>query len=167
MQYYCEGHSIVIRPIRPDDNKPLAEIVRKAMSEFKADPKTTIIGDPALDTMYENYQIPRSAYFMVETDDALAGGCGIAPLTGGDESVCELQRMFLSKHARGLGIGKKLLELCIESARNFGYKEMYLETLSDMHNAISLYENSGFKRIDGAMGNTGHSGCNVNMLLTL
>lgn len=164
MQFVSHGHRILIRPIRPEDSQILAKIIREAMAEFNADPHTTIIGDPALDTMYDNYQDARSAYFIAEADDRIVGGCGVAPLKGGDEKICELQRMFLSKDLRGLGIGRNLLEICLNSARGFKYTHMYLETLSDMLKAIDLYTNFGFAKISGPLGNTGHTGCNVNMI---
>ncbi len=159
--------SITIRLILPADNSTLASIVRTVMSEFNADPLTTIIGDPTLNAMYENYQEPRAIYHIVELNNQIVGGCGIKKLQGSDDSICELQRMFLLKEARGLGIGKKLLETCLIDARNFQYKKMYLETLSQMHTAISLYRKFGFKTTPNALGKTGHSGCDLRMLLEL
>ena len=43
----------------------------------------------------------------------------------------------------------------------------YLETLRGMDAAMRLYERSGFRRIDGPMGATGHGGCNAFYLLDL
>ena len=154
---------VSIRLIRKDDNVALANIVRESMKEFKADPATTIIGDPSLNTMFENYRESRSRYFVVEMNGQLAGGCGIARLPGGEETICELQRMFLAKGARGKGIGKALLGKCIDDAAKMGYELIYLETLEDMLTAIGLYESAGFRRIDQALGNTGHTGCPVRM----
>ncbi len=162
------GHQKVsFRLISETDNSQLENIIRKAMTEFRADPQTTIIGDPALKTMYQNFRGQRSIYYIAEVEGEMAGGCGIAPLAGGDENTCELQRMFLKKEARGLGLGKKLLELCLIKAKEFGYRLVYLETLSDMHAAISLYKSFGFEKNSDPIGNTGHGGCNVYMILSL
>lgn len=157
-------HKINFRIIKESDNRQLEEIIRTVMTEFDANPRTTIIGDPALKSMYQNFRKPGSIYFIAEIDGKMVGGCGIAPLDGGSENTCELQRMFLLKEARGLGIGKRLLELCLESAKKHNFQEMYLETLSDMHTAIGLYQRFGFEKQPGPIGNTGHSGCNVYML---
>lgn len=159
---------IIIREITPADNKAIASIVKEVMGgEFNADPKTTVIGDPSLNTMHENYQIPKAAYYVAEIDNKVVGGCGIKQLDGSKENICELQRMFLLQEARGKNIGKELLEKCISKAKEFGYKLMYLESLSNMKDAKKLYDKFGFKEIDTPMGNTGHGGCNVWMTLEL
>jgi putative acetyltransferase len=152
------------RKIRPGDNPLIEAIVRKAMTEFNANPKTTIIGDPSLKTMYENYREERSVYYIAELEGVVVGGCGIKQLDGSKENICELQRMFLSKEARGKGIGKKLMELCLSDAKKFNYKQVYLETLSDQHEAMVLYKKTGFKLIPLPLGDTGHGGCDVNMI---
>jgi putative acetyltransferase len=166
-EFISGNRRISFRPVAKTDDEQLEKIIRRAMSEFNANPQTTIIGDPALKTMYSNFKKPRSSYHVVEVDGLMAGGCGIAPLDGGDPDTCELQRMFLDKDTRGLGIGKRLLELSIEDARTFNFKRMYLETLSDMHAAIKLYTLNGFEKIEHALGDTGHAGCNVYMVKEL
>ncbi len=156
-----------IREITQKDNQIIAEIIRMVMKEFDADPKTTIIGDPTLDTMFSNYQFPKAIYFIIEDNDTVIGGCGIKQLDNTSENICELQRMFLLPASRGKGYGKMLINLCQAKAREFGYDEIYLETLSQMKKAISLYEKAGFIKINAPKGNTGHSGCNVQMLMHL
>ena len=158
---------MLIREIRKVDDPVIANIIRKVMSEFDADPRTTILGDPALDKMYSNYQSPRSVYYIIEEDDAIVGGCGIKHLDNSDDNICELQRMFLLPKSRGKGFGKTLIDMCIKKAKEFKYDEIYLETLSQMKKAISVYEKTGFKKISSPIGNTGHSGCNTYMMLYL
>lgn len=157
-----------IRNISKADNEPIAHIIRSILTnEFTVDPQRTILGDPALNTMFQNYRIPRAAYYVVEEDGEIIGGCGIKQLDGSTENICELQRMFLKPAARGKGYAQILLELCIAEAKEFGYDEIYLETLSPMNAAIKLYESAGFKRIPGPKGNTGHGACDVQMSLKL
>lgn len=158
---------VVIRAIEKKDENTLAAVVREVMAEYNGDPKTTILGDPSLDTMYTNYQEPGASYYIAEMDGLIAGGAGVRKLDGGEPGVCELQRMFLSPDARGKGIGKKLMDICLADARKFGYKAIYIETLGNMKEAMHLYEKSGFQYIANRMGNTGHVGCGVFMLKTL
>jgi len=158
---------MTIRKIEINDNSIIASIVKEVMTEYKADPKTTVLGDPRLLTMYQNYQDARAEYFVAESENKIVGGAGIKQLDGGDINICELQRMFLLKEARGKGIGKKLMQLCIKSAKKFGYKTIYIESLGGMHEAISLYRSFGFKEIDMPLGATGHGGCDVNMILEI
>jgi putative acetyltransferase len=157
-----------IREIQPADNREIADIIRDILTkEFIVDPQRTILGDPVLNTMFENYQMPRAVYYVIEENRDVIGGCGVKQLDGSDENICELQRMFLKPKARGKGYAKMLLDLCIYKAKAFRYDEMYLETLSPMTAAIKLYELAGFKRISEPKGNTGHGACDVRMILKL
>lgn len=151
------------RKIIPSDNKIIADIITKIMKEFKDNPKGTIVEDPTLHTMYENYNNNNGIYYIAVEDEKILGGAGINQLDGTPEKVCELQRMFLLPESRGKGTGQKLMDMCIEAAKNFGYEKIYLETLDNMNEARKLYLKSGFEFIDKPLGNTGHCGCNTWM----
>jgi putative acetyltransferase len=75
--------------------------------------------------------------------------------------------MYLLRVARGKGIGKMIIDQCIETAKDLGYKNMYLETMPELEQAISVYEKFGFKYLDGPMGDSGHFGCSKWMLRSL
>jgi len=117
--------------------------------------------------MSKSYAQPRSAYFVVERDGVLEGGGGVAPLEGGDDDTCELRKMYFLPTLRGLGAGADVMRRSLDLARAFGFKRCYLETLTGMDAAMRLYEKSGFRRIDGPMGATGHGGCNTFYLMDL
>jgi putative acetyltransferase len=68
--------------------------------------------------------------------------------------------MYFLPRLRGLGAGSALIGRCLEQARAFGYRACYLETLTGMDAAQALYLRTGFRRIDGPRGATGHHGCN-------
>lgn len=155
-----------IREINPEDNTELATVIKEVLIEFGADPKTTMLGDPSLYKMYEYYQFEKAVFFVAWINGKIVGGCGIKKLDGSakEDKICELQRMYLLPEARGLGIGKKLMEICLDKAKEFGYKKIYIESLPQMKSAIKLYTKSGFEYIDQPLGNTGHGGCDVWML---
>jgi putative acetyltransferase len=104
---------------------------------------------------------------VVERDGVVEGGGGVAPLEGGDADTCELRKMYFLPSLRGLGAGAALMSRCLATARDLGFRRCYLETLSGMDAAMRLYERSGFHRIDGPMGATGHGGCNTFYLREL
>jgi putative acetyltransferase len=151
----------LIRPIEARDDADVARIIRSVMPEFGATGCGFAINDPEVDWMQRAYSAPRSAYFVVERDGAVQGGGGIAPLEGGDADVCELRKMYFLPSLRGFGAGAALMARCLDAARDFGFRRCYLETLTGMDAAMKLYERSGFRRIDGPLGNTGHGGCNT------
>ena len=156
-----------IRPIEPRDDAGMASIIRKVMPEFGATGCGFAINDPEVDWMSRAYAQPRCAYFVVEDAGVVLGGGGIAPLEGGDAATCELRKMYFLPAARGRGAGAAMMERCLEAARELGFRQCYLETLSGMDAAMKLYERSGFRRIDAPMGNTGHGGCNTFYLRAL
>ena len=82
------------------------------------------------------------------------------PLAGDVPGVCELRKMYFLPEARGIGAGAAMMAVCLDYAREAGYRQCYLETLTGMDAAASLYERSGFTRIPKSMGATGHFGCN-------
>ena len=83
------------------------------------------------------------------------------------ETICELQKMYFLPEARGLGIGSQMMEICLQAAKDFGFKKCYLETMPFMHDAQKLYKKVGFDYICSPMGNTGHVSCPVWMLKEL
>jgi putative acetyltransferase len=158
---------LLIRPIEARDNPRVAQIIRSVMPEFGADGPGFAIHDPEVDTMATAYAEPQHAYFVVERDGVVEGGGGIAPLINADDDVCELRKMYFMPTLRGLGAGRELMRVCLDAARAAGFRRCYLETLTGMDRAQALYEQSGFVRIDGPMGGTGHFGCNRFYLLDL
>jgi putative acetyltransferase len=157
----------VIRPIRSEDDAAIAAIIRTVMPEFGATGCGFAINDPEVDWMSRAYAQPRCAYFVVEQDGVVVGGAGIAPLEGGDGATCELRKMYFLPQARGRGAGAAAMQRCLQAARDAGFRQCYLETLGGMDAAMKLYERSGFTRIDGPMGATGHGGCNTFYLRAL
>jgi putative acetyltransferase len=68
--------------------------------------------------------------------------------------------MYSLPELRGRGAGRALMTRCLDAARGLGFRRCYLETLTGMDAAQSLYLASGFHRIEHALGATGHHGCN-------
>ncbi|HUA79813.1 MAG TPA: GNAT family N-acetyltransferase [Dyella sp.] len=148
-----------IRPIEPRDNTAVAAIIRTVMPEFGADGPGFAIHDAEVDDMHASYARPRSAYFVVERDGAVIGGGGIAPLEGGGADICELRKMYFLPEARGIGAGATMMQRCLDTARGFGFKRCYIETLTGMDAAQSLYRKHGFEPLCEPMGGTGHFSC--------
>lgn len=75
--------------------------------------------------------------------------------------------MFLLPEARGRGFGKTIAGKILKFAKEVGYTQCYLDTLSSMKSAIFLYEDLGFKRLSKPLDGTEHNGCDVWMLKNL
>ena len=161
------SRTFTIRPIEPRDDAAIASIIRTVMPEFGADGPGFAIHDAEVSAMSVAYARPRCAYFVIELEGEVAGGAGVAPLDGGEEDVCELRKMYFLPSLRGLGAGRAAMGRCLETARGFGFRRCYLETLTGMDAAQRLYLANGFRAIDRSMGSTGHHGCNRFYLRTL
>lgn len=156
-----------IRQIKPDDNRSIANVIRTVMPEFGASGQGFAIHDKEVEDMYAAYTRPRRVYFVCEDSLKVIGGGGVAQLDGGSEDTCELKKMYFLSEGRGKGLGQQILIKCIESARKFEFKYMYLETFNTMLQAMKLYEKNGFEKIPGPLGNTGHFACDTFYRLTL
>lgn len=154
----------IIREIKPTDNKDLSEVIRSVILEMGAPKTGTAYEDAATDKMFETYQKEKVAYFVLEHNNKVIGGAGIAKLDSCEDNICELQKMYFLPIARGKGLGTKLITKCLEKAKDFGFTNCYLETMPYMEAAQKLYKRNGFINLDKPMGNTGHYSCNVWML---
>lgn len=156
-----------IRPIEKKDNTVVAEIIRQVMEEFEAVGCGYSSDDAEVDDMFGAYSAPEAAFYVVELHGRVLGCGGFGPLAGGDADTCELRKMYFRAELRGMGVGTRLLQTCLEDAAKAGYRYCYLETLDNMEQARRLYGKHGFKYLDHPMGNTGHTKCATWMVREL
>jgi len=156
---------ILVRHIEARDNVDMALIIRSALKEFGANKHGTVYYDESTDHLFELFQAePLSEYFVAEKDGVLLGGAGIYPTNALPEGTCELVKMYLSPAARGMGLGRSMINRCIEAAKAKGFQQIYLETMPELKKAVSVYEKFGFSYLSGPMGNSGHNGCDIWMI---
>jgi putative acetyltransferase len=158
---------IKIRNIKEEDNAELAKLIRSTLAEFGANKPGTVYFDRSTDYLSDIFKQEGSTYFVAELDGRLVGGGGIFPSAGLPDGTCELVKMYLYPEVRGIGLGKLLINNCLGYARQQGYKNVYIETMPELKQALKTYEKFGFEYIDKALGNTGHFGCDLFMLKQL
>lgn len=154
---------LTVRPIQPSDNERLAKIIRQCFHDFSAPTAGTVYEDPTTDDLYSLFKREKSVLWVAECDGEVVGCCGIYPSENLPKEYVELVKFYLSAGARERGIGKTLMLKSIESAREFGYRKIYIESLPEFDKAVLLYEKHGFVHLEKAVGNTAHPGCNVWM----
>ncbi len=156
-----------IRPITAHEDLAQAELIRGVLTEFGANREGFAFVDEELQALSRHFIAPKAGYWVAFHNEKLVGGAGFGPLLGGPESICELKKMYLLPEARGLGVGRELMEKILQAARTADYKQIYLETTEAMNAAKRLYEGYGFARLAGPLGATGHFGCDVHYLRDL
>ena len=158
---------VVVRVVRASDDPTLAKVIRKVMYDFGVRGDGFACNDPEVEWISKAYSKPRCRYFVAEIGGKIVGGGGVAPLDGGDSDTCELKKMYLSAEARGHGVGRLVLDRCLTAAKEFAFKNIYLETLHSMKAANRMYESYGFQPLAEPLGNTGHTSCDRWMLKKL
>lgn len=135
-----------IRPIRRGDNAQVTQLIRKVMNEFGFDGPEYFAYPEEFSSPYEAFQKPRALYLVAVRNEKIVGSAGIAELAEAPKHICELRKLFVLPEARQVGLGKRLLETCLEKARELGFQRCYVETTSRMALGKGLYEKCGFKR---------------------
>ncbi len=153
-----------IRKIKIADNNKIASIIKKVIVEMNAPIFGTAYADPNLNSLSKDFLMPRTRYFILEHNNDVLGGAGINFLNQYQSNVCELQKMYFLKEARGKGWGELMINKCLKFAKAQNYKSCYIETVSSMKIAQKLYLKKGFSYIDKPIGNTGHHNCDIWMI---
>jgi putative acetyltransferase len=123
------------------DCEAIRSLVYGVLEEYglKPDPGCT---DADLDDIERSYFARGGTFRVLEHEDgSIVGAYGLYPL---EDQTCELRKMYLNKACRGQGLGKRLLEDALATARELGFRTVTLETASVLKEAIALYQRYGF-----------------------
>lgn len=159
--------SIQIRPIAAGDNPQIAAIIRQTLAEFGANRPGTVYFDPTTDHLFELFQTTGAAYWIAEEAGKMLGGVGLFPTEGLPARTAELVKMYLLPEARGKGLGRQLIQHCLDWAKQAGYRQVYLESMPELQQALKVYEKFDFHYLPGPLGNSGHTGCSLWMLKSI
>jgi ribosomal protein S18 acetylase RimI-like enzyme len=102
--------------------------------------------DPGLSISADAQELtpPAGMLFIARTADRPVG-CGALKLHA--DGPAELKRMWIAPDARGLGIGRRLLDELERAARHAGVTVIRLETNHALNEAIGLYRRSGYVEV--------------------
>ncbi|KMS58614.1 MarR family transcriptional regulator [Sphingobium cupriresistens LL01] len=87
----------------------------------------------------------REQAWIAERDGAMLGAVLLADV---GEDVGQLRLLHVERVARGLGIGRALIDQCVGFARDAGYRQMMLWTQNILTQARRLYESAGFQLVE-------------------
>lgn len=92
----------------------------------------------------KNYDAAREHCWIAEVEGEPVGSIFLVKAT---DEVAKLRLLQVEKKARGLGVGRALVEQCIQGARERGYSKMTLWTQSILVAARGIYQSAGFKLV--------------------
>ena len=98
-----------------------------------------------LDDPEEKIITPGGCIFLAMNNGKIIGTAGLAKE---HEGVYELVKMAVDPAYHGQGIGRVLLERCIEEARKLNAKKIYLFSNSQLTVALKMYAKYGFRHVE-------------------
>ena len=92
----------------------------------------------------KNYDPKREHCWIAEKDGVRVGAVFVAKAS---DEVAKLRLLHVEAEARGLGIGKRLVDECVRFSRQAGYRALTLWTQSILTAARHIYKEAGFRQV--------------------
>ena len=147
IQQYAGETMLTIELLRSEYDAAVASLIRTNLRAYQLDIPGTAYYDEGLDHLSDFYEHPGRAYYVLIEGDRIVGGIGYAEFPGFSR-CCELQKLYLDDGVKGQGLGYDLISFIEAQAWEKKYKQIYLETHTNLQAAIHIYEKCGYKEID-------------------
>ena len=139
--------TVLVRVARPDEYEAIGSLVADVYRD------EGFVHGAYLDVLRNAARRATEAELLVAIDrdrevagtiTYAAGGTAFADVAGPDEA--EFRMLAVAPTARGHGVGERLVQACIERARNQGRERLVISTQPEMQTAHRLYDRLGFVR---------------------
>ena len=137
----------LIRNWEERDRTPVSEVIRSVLSEYGLGWEPNGADRDVLQ-VEECYLATGGEFWVIEHQNQIVGTAAYYPIHRGEKAV-EIRKMYLLPSARGLGLGKYLLQQLEEAIASRGFQQIWIETASVLAEAVKLYESNGYQPATG------------------
>jgi GNAT superfamily N-acetyltransferase len=99
-----------------------------------------------LSAFIASFDPAREDGWVAERDRSIVGSVFL--MKSDDPAVTKLRLLYVEPSARGMGLGRTLVETCIGRARKLGYARLTLWTNDVLFAARHIYQAAGFRLVD-------------------
>ena len=132
----------LIRDWEVSDRAAAAEVIASVLAEYNLGWEPLDADRDVLEV--ENFYLSTGGEFwVIEKQSQLVGTGGYYRVSRGEKAV-EIRKMYLLPSARGLWLGRFLLQQLEIAIATQGFEQIWIETASVLVEAVKLYESSGY-----------------------
>jgi DNA-binding MarR family transcriptional regulator/ribosomal protein S18 acetylase RimI-like enzyme len=141
---------VIVRDRRPGDaGRIIARHGELYVEEFGYPASFEAYVIDAFASLLKRFTAPADRLLVAERANRFAGSVAVKELS---RTTYQLRFLLVEPAARGSGLGRRLVQMVVDHARERNARRVVLDTASDLRSARGLYEAVGFRRTKSAAG---------------